>query len=95
MSMSIADCVYHAQRDLDVGIQQADAGGVEQRVPEAHRTAAQVGRYFVKGRAPLNGGVVTSQTVDFAMESLLELAVIRDLTNIRRIALPDFERALA
>ena len=66
----------HMQGDLDVGIEETDAAGIEQGVAETDLLTSQVGWHLVEDPAPLNGRVIARQALDFPVKSLFQLAVV-------------------
>src|SRR6266487_4978537 len=75
-AMGVCDWVDHTQGDLDVGIEETDAAGIEQGVAETDLLASQVGWHLVEDPTPLNGRVIARQAPDFPAKTLFQLAVV-------------------
>ena len=60
-----------------------------------HFLAAQIRGNLIEDTAPLHGGIVTHQPLDFTVKVLFELGMILDPPDLVRIAFPNFQRRAA
>src|SRR6266705_607543 len=94
-AMRVINGPDRVQGNFGFAIEDADAGCVQQRIPQTHSLSAQIGRNLIEDPAPLHRGIVADQPLDFTVKTLFELAVILDPADLVRIAFPDFQRRAA
>src|SRR5438093_13183814 len=65
--------------------------GIQQRISQPHSLASQIRRNLIEDTAPLHGGIVADQPLDFTVKALFQLVVIFDPSDLVGLALPDLQ----